>query len=86
MSNEEDADLKNKKPETGNQKQMNEFRSKEPYTPYPQPIKECSIMKIESNEPETPPMFKTWTHWYILVIGFLVFLIVLFYVFTKTMA
>jgi hypothetical protein len=32
---------------------------------------------------EKPPIFKTWTYWYILVIGFLVLLIILFFLFTK---
>jgi hypothetical protein len=32
------------------------------------------------------PFFKSWTHWYMLVIGFLVVLIILFYFFTKTFA
>ncbi|HEU4471810.1 MAG TPA: hypothetical protein VFR58_12035 [Flavisolibacter sp.] len=35
-------------------------------------------------EKEKVPLFKTWTHWYVLVIGFLAVLIVLFYLFTKT--
>ena len=29
------------------------------------------------------PLFKKWSHWYVLVIGFLVVLIMLFYLFTK---
>lgn len=29
------------------------------------------------------PVFKKWSHWYALVIGFLVLLIILFYLFTK---
>ena len=31
-----------------------------------------------------PPFFKSWTSWYVLVIGFLILLIILFYLFTKT--
>ncbi|MES2882703.1 MAG: hypothetical protein V4676_11180 [Bacteroidota bacterium] len=33
---------------------------------------------------DKPPLFKTWTHWYVLVISFLILLIILFYLFTKT--
>lgn len=29
------------------------------------------------------PVFKKWYHWYLLVIGMLILLIVLFYLFTK---
>ncbi len=32
------------------------------------------------------PFFKSWTHWYVLVIGFLVLLIILFSLFTKRFA
>lgn len=32
------------------------------------------------------PLFKSWTGWYILVLSFLVVLIVLFYLLTKTFA
>lgn len=32
---------------------------------------------------DKPPLFKSWTYWYVLVILFLVILIVLFYFFTK---
>jgi hypothetical protein len=32
---------------------------------------------------EKVPLFKSWTHWYVLVIAFLVLLIVLFTLFTK---
>ena len=32
---------------------------------------------------ESPPLFKTWKGWYALVLGNLIFLIVLFYLFTK---
>jgi Mg2+ and Co2+ transporter CorA len=33
---------------------------------------------------DKPPIFKNWTSWYVLVLGFLAVLIVLFYFFTKT--
>jgi len=33
-----------------------------------------------------PPLFKTWTPWYVLVILFLVALILFFYFFTKKFA
>jgi uncharacterized integral membrane protein len=29
------------------------------------------------------PLFRSWTHWYVLVIGFLALLILLFYALTK---
>ncbi|HSZ32211.1 MAG TPA: hypothetical protein VK772_02810 [Puia sp.] len=32
---------------------------------------------------EKPPFFSSWNYWYILVIGFLGLLIVLFFFFTK---
>lgn len=32
------------------------------------------------------PLFKSWTHWYVLVLGFLIVLILLFYWLTKTFA
>lgn len=32
------------------------------------------------------PLFRKWSHWYALVIGFLVLLIILFYLFTKYFA
>ena len=38
---------------------------------------------MESNEPEKVPLFKKWNYWYALVIGFLIFLIIFFYFFTK---
>jgi hypothetical protein len=37
-----------------------------------------------NDQKDKPPLFNTWTNWYVLVIGFLVVLIVLFYLFTKT--
>jgi hypothetical protein len=33
---------------------------------------------------DKPPLFKSWNHWYILVIAFLVLLILVFYYLTKT--
>jgi hypothetical protein len=30
------------------------------------------------------PLFKTWTAWYVFVISFLILMIILFYLFTKT--
>ena len=35
------------------------------------------------NEEAKPPLFKKWKSWYLLVIGELILLIVLFYWFTK---
>lgn len=35
---------------------------------------------------DKPPLFKSWTYWYVLVIAFLFLLIILFYLFTKTFA
>jgi len=32
---------------------------------------------------EKPPIFNSWTAWYVLVIGFLAVLILLFFLFTK---
>ncbi|WP_262711956.1 hypothetical protein [Flavisolibacter ginsenosidimutans] len=40
---------------------------------------------METN-PDKPPLFKTWTRWYVLVILFLVALILFFYFFTKKFA
>ena len=37
-------------------------------------------------DPEKVPVFKKWSYWYILVIGVLALLIVLFYFFTKFFA
>lgn len=39
-------------------------------------------MDTEEKE-EQPPLFKKWTNWYALVIGFLVLLILFFYFLTK---
>ncbi|WP_326992446.1 hypothetical protein [Chitinophaga sp. 212800010-3] len=33
---------------------------------------------------EKPPVFPSWTYWYVLVIAWLLLLIGLFYLFTKT--
>jgi hypothetical protein len=38
---------------------------------------------MEQLPEERPPVFKTWTAWYALVIGFLFLLIICFYFFTK---
>ena len=38
------------------------------------------------DEEDKVPLFKSWTHWYVLVIGFLIVLIIVFYIFTKTFA
>jgi len=37
----------------------------------------------KTSEAEKPPLFKNWKGWYFLEIGNLVFLIILFYLFTK---
>ena len=34
-------------------------------------------------DPEKVPLFKKWSQWYGLVIGVLVLLVILFYIFTK---
>jgi hypothetical protein len=39
--------------------------------------------KILIEGDEKPPLFKTWKGWYSLVLGFLSFLIILFYIFTR---
>jgi len=36
------------------------------------------------NHKDKVPLFKTWTQWYVFVIAFLILLIILFYIFTKT--
>ena len=36
-----------------------------------------------SNNNDKIPLFKTWSRWYVFVIGFLVLLIILFSLFTK---
>lgn len=41
-------------------------------------------MKEQDND--KAPLFKSWTGWYVLVIGFLVLLVLLFYLFTKRFA
>lgn len=35
------------------------------------------------NKDEKAPLFKSWNHWYVFVVLFLVLLILFFYVFTK---
>lgn len=37
-----------------------------------------------SDNNDKVPIFKSWTHWYIFVISFLILLIFLFSLFTKT--
>ncbi len=37
-----------------------------------------------SSGDEPPPLFKSWSSWYALVLGTLILLIILFYVFTKS--
>lgn len=37
-------------------------------------------------QPDDAPLFKKWSYWYALVIGFLVILVVFFYLFTKHFA
>ena len=37
-----------------------------------------------SNNNDKVPLFKSWTYWYLLVIAFLILLIILFSLFTKT--
>jgi len=38
---------------------------------------------MSGNENDKIPLFKTWTQWYVFVLGFLVVLIILFSLFTK---
>lgn len=38
------------------------------------------------DQKDKAPLFKSWTYWYVLVIGFLIVLIILFYWLTKTFA
>lgn len=38
---------------------------------------------MKSNDRERIPLFRKWSHWYILVIGWLVVCILFFYFFTK---
>lgn len=35
------------------------------------------------DDPEKAPLFRKWSYWYTLVIGFLALLVLLFYLFTK---
>jgi hypothetical protein len=39
-----------------------------------------------SDQKDKVPLFRSWGHWYVLVLAFLVFLILLFYWLTKTFA
>ena len=41
---------------------------------------------MSSPENDKAPLFKNWNYWYVLVIGFLVVLIILFSFFTKKFA
>ena len=41
---------------------------------------------MNQSQNDKPPLFKTWTAWYIVVISFLVLLIFLFDLFTKKFA
>ena len=41
---------------------------------------------MNESQNNKPPLFKSWTGWYVLVILFLVLLIILFYLFTKKFA
>ena len=38
---------------------------------------------MERND-DKAPLFRSWTYWYVLVIAFLILLIILFSLFTKT--
>ncbi len=38
---------------------------------------------MQEHENDNAPLFKKWGYWYILVIGFLIVLIILFYLFTE---
>ena len=39
-----------------------------------------------NKDEQKPPLFRSWTSWYVLVIAFLFVLIILFYLLTKTFA
>jgi hypothetical protein len=41
---------------------------------------------MSTTDNEQTPVFKKWRHWYWLVIGFLLVLVILFYLFTKHFA
>lgn len=43
-------------------------------------------LKFMNDQKDKSPLFKSWKHWYVLVIGFLILLILLFYWLTKTFA
>jgi hypothetical protein len=45
-----------------------------------------SLREIMDHQKDKVPLFKSWTSWYIVVVGFLILLIVLFYWLTKTFA
>jgi len=42
--------------------------------------------KYMDDQKDKVPLFKSWTHWYVLVISFIILLIILFYWMTKTFA
>jgi hypothetical protein len=41
---------------------------------------------MSSADNDKAPLFKNWNYWYVLVIGFLIVLIILFSLFTKKFA
>ena len=41
---------------------------------------------MSAHENDKAPFFKNWNYWYVLVIGFLILLIILFSLFTKNFA
>jgi Mg2+ and Co2+ transporter CorA len=41
---------------------------------------------MHEKDNDKAPLFKNWNYWYALVIGFLLLLIILFYLFTKRFA
>jgi hypothetical protein len=41
---------------------------------------------LMNDQKDKVPLFRSWTQWYVLVIGFLILLIILFYWLTKTFA
>ena len=38
---------------------------------------------MDEQSDDNVPIFRKWSYWYMLVIGFLILLIILFYLFTK---
>lgn len=41
------------------------------------------ILIMDEQQDERPPLFRKWSHWYALVIGFQLLLIIFFYLLTK---